>query len=401
MTRRVAVVGVGAVGAAGADAAATWRTLAGGETAIAADAALGWPTARAAGFDAAAHFDERELPMLDRATAFALVAAREAMAQAGLARIGDADIDPVRGGAIFGAASGYTTLDDAYLALYGRGAKRLHPFLVPRAMASAAASRLSMAHGLQGPTYAPASACASAAHAIGLAFHAVRSGQLDVALTGGAEAPLAPGLVKSWEGLRVLASDTCRPFSRDRQGLVLGEGGAALVLEEWRHATARGATPLAEVVGFGMGGDAGDITAPDPAGAARAMRAALADAALAADRVDYVNAHGTGTRLNDRSETAALAQVFGARLAALPVSSSKGCFGHTLGAGGALEALACVFALRDGVLPPTANFREADAECAVDCVPNAARPQPIDVAMSNSFAFGGLNAVLLLRRAAA
>jgi nodulation protein E len=267
-------------------------------------------------------------------------------------------------------------------------------------MPSAPASQLSIAYGLQGPTLATATACASAAHALGLAFHFIRSGMLDLALAGGTEASLVPGMVKAWEGLRVLSADTCRPFSRDRSGLVMGEGAAVLVLEEWRQALRRGAQPLAEVVGFGMGADAADITAPSPEGAARAMRAALADAALPAQQVGYVNAHGTGTRLNDRCEAQALDQVFGTALPSIPVSSCKGQLGHTLNAAGALEALASVLALRDGLLPPTANFRLADPDCApVDCIPNLARPQQVEVAMSNSFAFGGLNAVLVLRRA--
>jgi nodulation protein E len=265
-------------------------------------------------------------------------------------------------------------------------------------MPSAAASQLSMAWGLQGPTLATASACASSTHAVGLAFHFVRSGLLDFALTGGSEASLVPGMVKAWEGLRVLTADTCRPFALNRSGLVMGEGGAALVLEDWNLAQRRGATILAEVVGFGMGADAGDITAPDPEGAARAMRAALADAGLAASAVDYVNAHGTGTKLNDRSEAVALAQVFGARLPTLPVSSSKAQLGHALNAAGALEAVATVQALRHGMLPPTAHHTTPDPACPLDCVPLVARPADIRVAMSNSFAFGGLNAVLLLRR---
>lgn len=399
--RRVAVTGLGAIAAPGHDVNSLWSALREGRSGIAQPAGEAWPLARVAGFDPARHFGAGDLAMLDRVSQFARVAAREAMAEAGLQCPADADIDPTRCGAVFAAGLGHQTLDDSYQAFYGRGATRLHPFLVPRAMPSAPASRLSMAYGLQGPTLAVATACASAAHALGLAFHLVRGGTLDFALGGGAEASLVPGMLKAWEGLRVLSADTCRPFSRDRSGLVLGEGAAVLVLEEWQTALRRGATPLAEVVGFGMGADAADITAPSPDGAARAMHAALADAALPAAAVDYVNAHGTGTRLNDRSEAQALARVFGTRLAALPVSSSKGQIGHTLNAAGALEALVTVLALRDGVLPPTANFREPDPECAaLDCVPNVARAQPLHLAMSNSFAFGGLNAVLLLRRAA-
>ena len=400
-TRRVAVTGLGAIAAPGNDVPSLWAALCAGRGGIAQVPGQSWPQARVTGFEPGAHFAPRELAMLDPVSQFALLAAREAMASAGLQRPADADIDPARCGAVFAAGLGHHTLDDGYQAFYGRQAARLHPVLVPRGMPSAPASQLSMAYGLQGPTLAIATACASGTHALGLAFQFIRAGLLDFALSGGAEAALVPGMVKAWEGLRVLSADTCRPFSRDRSGLVLGEGAAVLVLEDWNTAVRRGALPLAEVVGFGMGADALDITAPSPQGAARAMHAALADAGMPADRVGYVNAHGTGTRLNDRCEAQALAQVFGARLPALPVSSCKGQLGHTLNAAGALEALATVLALRDGVLPPPANFNEADPQCApLDCVPQLARRQPVKLAMSNSFAFGGLNAVLLLQRAA-
>ena len=400
--RRVAVTGLGAVAATGSDIDTLWRGLCHGPGGIAHNPAQGWPQARVPDFDPAEYFSPRELPLLDRVSQFALVAARQAMHHAGLLTpdcLARHDIDPARAGAVFGAGLGHHTLDDGYFSYYGLQAKRLHPLLVPRGMPSAPVSQLSLAWGLQGPTLATATACASSAHAIGLAAQFIRSGLLDLAITGGAEASLTHGMVKAWEGLRVMSSDTCRPFSRDRSGLVLGEGAGVLVLEEWSRALRRGAVPLAEVVGFGMGADATDITAPDPAGATRTMQAALADARLPPAAVDYVNAHGTGTRLNDRCEAAALARVFGARLPRLPVSSCKGHLGHTLNAAGALEALATVLALQHGVLPPTAHFREADPECPLDCVPGIARRQPIEVAMSNSFAFGGLNAVLVLRRA--
>jgi len=400
-TRRVAVTGLGAITALGHDVRSLWGGLLDGRSGIARSPGQPRQQARVKGYEPGAHFSSRELALLDPVSQWALVAAREAMAAAGLQCPADADIDPQRSGAVFGAGLGHHTLDEGYQAFYGRQAARLHPLLVPRGMPSAPASQLSIAYGLQGPTLATATACASAAHALGLAFHFIRAGMLDFALSGGAEAALVPGMVKAWEGLRVLSADTCRPFSRDRSGLVLGEGAAVLVLEEWQLALRRGAVPLAEVVGFGMGADAADITAPSPHGAAQAMRSALADAGLSADQVDYVNAHGTGTRLNDRCEAQALAQVFGPRLDGLPVSSCKGQLGHTLNAAGALEALATVLALRDGVLPPTANFNEPDPECGpLDCVPHVARRQPVQLAMSNSFAFGGLNAVLLLRRAA-
>ena len=228
-------------------------------------------------------------------------------------------------------------------------------------------------------------------------MHLIRSGAVDVAVTGGSDASIVPGFMKGWEALRVLSPEACRPFSRDRTGLVIGEGAGILVLEAADHAQARGAAPLMEVAGFGMGSDAGDITAPDAAGAARAMRAALTDAGCEPADIGYVNAHGTGTRLNDRMETAALGEVFGPGLDRIPVSSTKSMIGHCMTAGGALELIATSLALRHGVLPPTAGFTTPDPDCALDCVPNAARPANAPVAMSNAFAFGGLNAVLVAK----
>ena len=330
---------------------------------------------------------------MDRASQLAVVAAREAVQHAGLAP------DPAqaaRRGAVLGACIGQTTLDDGYRALYENGAARLHPFTVPRIMPSGQASHVTMEFGLRGPSFAAASACASANHALAQAMDLIRLGRADVVLSGGADASIVVGVLKSWEGLRVLSADGCRPFSADRSGLVLGEGAGILVLEEWRHAERRGARILAELAGAGMGADAQDLTAPDPGGAAAAMQAALDDAGLDAAEVGYVNAHGTATRLNDKTESAALHRVFGARVP--PVSSSKGAIGHCLSAAGALEAVVTVMALHTGVLPPTAGFRTADPECDVDPLPHARALQAV-AALSNSFAFGGLNAVLAFRRA--
>ncbi|MEO5735558.1 MAG: beta-ketoacyl-[acyl-carrier-protein] synthase family protein [Rubrivivax sp.] len=400
--RRVAVTGLGAISALGGDLATTWQGIVEGRCGIARHDGDAWPLARVTGFDPAAHFNARELPMLDRVTQFTLVAAREALNAgrhgANLPSLAAAGIDPTRCGAVYAAGLGHHTLDDAYQAFYGRKANRLHPFVVPRGMPSAPASQLSIVHGLQGPTVATASACASSAHALALAAHLIRSGLLDIALSGGAEASLVPGMVKGWEGLRVLSADGCRPFSADRSGLVLGEGAAVLVLEDWDHAERRGARPLAEVLGFGMGADAADITRPSASGAERVMRAALVDAEIAPAALDYVNAHGTGTRLNDASESQALRAIHGDTLARLPVSSSKGQIGHALNAAGALEAAITILALRNGVLPPTAGHRASDPDCVPDCVPNSGRLQPIEIAMSNSFAFGGLNAALIFKR---
>ena len=243
-----------------------------------------------------------------------------------------------------------------------------------------------------------ASACASSNHAIAQALLLLQTGAADVALAGGAEACITLGSVKAWEAMRVLADDTCRPFSKGRRGLVLGEGAGVFVLETLAHAQARGAVILAELAGAGMSADAADIVMPDASGAARAMRAALAQAGLAPQDVGYINAHGTGTQVNDPTETRAIKAVFGDHAQRLAVSSTKSMHGHALGAGGAIELVAVIGALRDGVLPPTINYLGPDPECDLDVVPNESRDRPVSAALSNSFAFGGLNAVLALRR---
>ncbi len=397
--RRVVVTGLGALSALGPNVATNWDAVKNGACGIRSIAGI--PKDRLAvtqaaelmGFDAESHFTERQRQSLDRTSQLALVAGREAMADSAVQWP-----DATRAGVILGAAIGQQTFDDSYKALYGENAKRLHPLTVPRIMPNAPASHLSMAFGVRGPCFSVASACASSTHAIGLAFHMIRGGLIDSALTGGSDASIVVGFMKAWDALRVLSPDLCRPFSADRQGLVIGEAGAILVLEDYEAACARGATIHAEIVGFGMSADAADLTAPDARGAAQAMRAALEDAGLAPEDVDYVNAHGTGTRLNDKTEVAALRDVFGEHLARMPVSSTKSMHGHCLNAAGAIEAVITVLALRDGVLPPTIGYRAPDPDCAIDCVANEARTAPIGIAMSNSFAFGGLNAVLLMRR---
>lgn len=401
MTVRVAVTGLGAVCAVGHDAPATWAALCAGGTGI--GPITGIPTERlqirvaaeVQGFDPAEHFDARRLNLLDRASQLAIVAARQAMRDSGLAP------DPAaarRRGVVLGATIGQVTLDAAYEAFYGAGSNRVHPLTVPRAMPNAPASQVSMEFGLRGPCFAAASACASSNHAIGQGLMLIRAGLADVVLAGGADASLVVGVIKSWEALRVLSPDWCRPFSADRAGLVLGEGAGVLVLERWEHATARGAVIHAELAGHGMSADGLDLTAPDAAGAAEAMEAALLDAGMEADEVGYVNAHGTGTRLNDRAEAAALHRVFAGRPP--PVSSIKGAVGHCLSAAGAIEAVATVLALRDGVLPPTAGWRTRDPECELDVIAGEAWLAQARAALSNSFAFGGLNAVLAFRAVA-
>ena len=397
--RRVAVTGLGMVCALGHDVSTAWAGLAAGRPGIGKlrtiDTSRLHPGigAEVSGFDPPSFFTRSHLHQLDRASQFALVAAREAMAQAAL----PPSEGSRRRGVVFAACMGQVTLDDTYRMFHGEQAQRLPPLTVPRVMPNAACAQISMEWKLRGPSFAVSSACASANHAMAQAASLIRAGQLDVAVTGGADAPLSPGTLKGWEGLRVFAPDTCRPFSADRAGLVPGEGAAVLVLEGWDHAEARGAVVLAELAGAGMTADGGDLTAPDPAGAADAMAMALDDAGLRPDEIGYVNAHGTGTRMNDPSECDALRRVFGVQ--PLPVSSTKSMLGHCMAAAGALEAVATVMALRTGVLPPTAGFTAPDPQCDVDCIPNTARPVRTGAALSNSLAFGGLNAVVAFRAA--
>ncbi len=348
-------------------------------------------------WDPEAHFNRQEIALYDRFTQFALHAAREAVAQSGLRFRNDRLA--YRAGVVMGtAAGGMTTWDENYRTVFEEGKNRVHPFVVPKLMNNAAASHISMTFGMMGPSFSVSTACASSNHAMGLAFHIVRAGAADAMLTGGSEAMLCFGGIKAWEGLRVMSKDGCRPFSADRNGMVQGEGAAVFVFEEYAHARARGADILAEVVGFAMTSDAGDIVMPSKQGAARAMAGALKDAGLPRDSVGYINAHGTGTAANDKTESAAVAEVFGQHANALMISSTKSMHGHLIGGTGAVELLACIMALRDGVIAPTVGYREPDPECALDVVPNEAREERVDVALSNAFAFGGLNAVLALRR---
>jgi nodulation protein E len=401
---RVVITGIGVVTPIGSTTEAFWSGLVearsgiGPITLIATDRLMSSRiAAEVRGFDPAQHFDAKRIGLMDRFAQFAIVAARSAVKDAQLELTEEIALEAAT--IVGNGAGGMTTLDDAYFKLYGQNATRAHPLSVPRLMANAACSHISMDLGLKGPTFTTVSACASGTHAIGQAFQMVRSGQAPIALTGGTEACLTLGTFKAWEALRVLSADTCRPFSRNRTGLVLGEGAAMFVLETREAAMARGAPIYAELLGFGMSADAHDITAIDPGGAARAMRAALKDGKLNPQDVDYVNAHGTGTMLNDKGETAALRMAFGDAADQLAVSSSKAVLGHSLGAAGALELAATALALHHQTIPPTANFEEPDPDCDLDYVPNTARNAPIEKAMSSSFAFGGLNAVLALGRA--
>jgi nodulation protein E len=334
--------------------------------------------------------------LLDRCSQFAAVAARSAIKQSGLDFRNGLGL---RTACIIGTGvGGMNTIDDTFFAVYAKGSKRVHPFSIPKMMINAPGAHITMEHGIQGPSFTVASACASANHAMGVAFHMLRAGTVSAAVTGGAECVFTDGTLKGWEALRVMAPDTCRPFSRHRKGMVLGEGAAMFVLEERSAAQARGAEILAELIGFGMTSDASDIVLPSAEGAARAIAGCLEDARLRPEAVQYVNAHGTGTAANDATETKALHSVFGAHARKLMVSSTKSMHGHALGGAGSIELAATIVALREGFIPPTANYTEPDPACDLDYVPNEARDAPAEVAISNSFAFGGHNAVIAVRR---
>ncbi len=346
------------------------------------------------GFVPAEHINEKDLSFYDPFSQFAVVAAREAVAHAGITI--DAELTE-RCVVLFGTGvGGQQTQEDGYRRLFIEGAKRLHPFTVPKLIPSSAASLISMDLGVTGPTLGITSACSSSGHAIAQGMLMLRSGMADVVIAGGAEAPVVYGCVKAWESMRVLAKDCCRPFSTNRGGTILGEGAAALILETLDHAQARGADIHAEIVGFGMSSDAHHIVQPTVDGPARAMSNAVQSAGIDIQQIDYLNAHGSGTGQNDPIETKAIRKVFGEHADRLGVSSTKSMHGHTLGAASALEAVATILALRKQRMPPTINYLGADPDCDLDYVTNEARDKPMRYAMSNSFAFGGLNVSLVL-----
>ncbi len=342
------------------------------------------------------YFNRQQILLYDKFTQFTLLAAKQAVAQSGLSFVGALGL---RSGVILGTAGGgLNTWDENYRAVYEEGKNRVHPFVVPKLMNNAAASHVSMEFGLRGPAFTVATACSSSNHAMGLAFQMIRSGAAQVMLTGGSEAMLCFGGVKAWEGLRVMSKDACRPFSANRNGMVQGEGAGVFVFEDYESARARGAEILAEVVGFAMSSDAQDIVMPSAQGAERAITAAIGDAGLNPEQIGYINAHGTGTAANDKTECAAVAHAFGHHADSLMISSTKSMHGHLIGGTGAVELLACIMALRDGVIAPTIGYQEPDPECGLDVVPNEARDAKVDAVLSNAFAFGGLNAVIALQR---
>ncbi|MFZ0486865.1 MAG: beta-ketoacyl-[acyl-carrier-protein] synthase family protein [Arenicellales bacterium] len=400
---RVVVTGLGVVSPIGNTTTAYWANVKQGINGVGPITLVPTPecliqkvAAEVKDFDPLQYFEERQLSALDRVTQFAVVAAREAIAQAELTF--DKPLSERTATLIGSGAGGQTTQDDNFRRVYRDNKTRVSPLTIPKVMVNAPASQVSVECGLRGPAFAVASACASGTHAVGLAFHMVRSGLVDCAVTGGTEACITFGTVRGWEAMRVMAPDVCRPFSIGRQGLVLGEGAAILVLEPLDRARARGADILGEVVGFGMSANATDLTAPDADGMARAIRGALTDAQLDPRDIQYVNAHGTGTAANDVAESQVLHQVFGAHAGDLAVSSTKSMIGHALGAAGALEIAATLLAVQEDLAPPTIGYLGPDPACDLDYVPNEARGMAIDAALSNSFAFGGLNAVLVVRK---
>lgn len=396
--QRIVVTGLGGLCALGSDVASIWTAMRAGRSAI---GELTTPLIRDAKSRIGAEIkalpewnvDRRKLVAIDRFALLAAMAADEALRSAGLSPRETIDSDRI--GAVIGTGIfGAEAADENYFGLLKEGKTRANVFTVPRIMPSAPAGQVSMIHGLRGPVFGVTSACASSNHAFAAAADQIRLGRADIMLAGGTDAPLVFGVMKGWEALRALARETCRPFSNDRDGLVLGEGSGVLVLESYEHARARGATILAEFAGAGMSADASDIVSPTVEGPAAAIRACLVDAGLSANDIDYVNAHGTGTKANDQIETAAIKAVFGGHSDQLSVSSTKSMHAHCMGASGAVEAIACIMAIREGVVPPTANYREPDPDCDLDVTPNIAKERLIRAALSNAFAFGGTNAVV-------
>ena len=401
--RRVVITGSGTINALGHDVATTLEAMREGRCGIGpldirdVDRLAVKIGGQVHGYDEQSHFNRQQISLYDRFTQFTLLAAKQAIDEAGITFSGDlAD----RSGVVLGTSGGgLNTQDENYRAVYEEGKNRVHPFIVPKLMNNAAASHVSMQYNLRGPSFTVATACASSNHAMGQAFMMIRSGMADVMVTGGSESMLCFGGVKAWEGLRVMSKDACRPFSATRNGMVQGEGAGVFVFEDYDHAVKRGAVILAEIAGFAMSSDASDIVTPSKQGAARAIAGALKDANLSREDVGYINAHGTGTAANDKTECAAVADVFGAHADNLMMSSTKSMHGHLIGGTGAVELLACVMALRDGVIAPTIGYEEADPECALDVVPNEAREAKVNAVLSNAFAFGGLNAVIALKSA--
>jgi len=409
--RRVAVSGIGVVSPLGNTAAEVWSHARAGRSGVRRlempfSNRLAAPIAATATFDEGLDIEPGKARMLDRFSLLALFAANQAVHGARGALEG---IDRERAGVFVGTGMGGTlTMDGGYQTFYGEQSDRIKPFTILMGMHNAAAAWIGIEHGLRGPNMTYSTACSSSTVAIGEAWMRVACGQLDVAIAGGSEAPLSPGSMKAWEALHTVATmdvenpaASCRPFSKNRSGMVLGEGAAMLVIEPWDRAVARGAHLYGEILGYGQSNDASHITRPSVEGQAAAMNAALRAAGVDRQEVEAINAHGTGTQANDRTETAAIRAVFGARADRIPISATKAMHGHLLGAAGALECVLSLLALQHEVALPTVHLQMPDPDCDLDYVANTAREGlAAQVMLSNSFAFGGTNAVLVLRRAA-
>ena len=406
---RVAVTGIGLITPLGLDVPATWNTLLAGESGVDRITAFdtdGFETQIAAevkGFDPTAYMDAKEARRADRFSQFAVAASREALSCAGLEIV---DGMAERVGVLVGSGvGGIVTLSQQFDVLHERGPSRISPFLLPMMLVDMAAAQVSISTGAKGPNFSTVSACASGSDAIGEAYEMICRGEVDAALCGGAEAPVCPIAVSGFNACGALSrrnddpKGASRPFDADRDGFIIGEGSAILVLERLEHALARGAEPLAELSGYGATSDAGHIVQPSPfgEGGARAMRRAVARAGLAPQDVEYINAHGTSTPMNDRAETMAIKSVFGEEAYKIAISATKSMSGHLLGAAGALEAAICVLAIKHGAVPPTINLETPDPDCDLDYSPWTARRAPINVAMSNSLGFGGHNSTLVFQ----
>ena len=401
MSRRVVITGLGAICGLGSNVEEMWGKVVKGESGIAPVTCFDMTQLRfrngsdVKGYDPLKYYTPKQVDVMDKFAQFALIAAREAVADANIVWTDELKENSC---VITGAGiGGQDSQEDAFVNLFKFHSNRVNLFTIPRIMPNAGASHITMDFGITGFAYTISTACASSNHAIGNAYWMIRNGVADMAITGGSETPFSLGFLRSWEVLRVIAPDTCRPFSKDRQGMILGEGGAMLVLETYESAIARGANIYAEIVGFGMSSDASHITKPDQKGPERAMKMAIRDAGIEPSQVDYINAHGTGTSINDSLEVAAIRSVFGEHANSLAISSTKSLHGHILGGTSAVEAVITALALKHQVFPPTANYTTPDPACDLDVVPNNSRKGKMDYAISNSFAFGGLNAVIVLK----
>ena len=401
-TRRVVVTGTGIVSACGLNTHEFWKSLVECKSGIGPFSSVDPELIRFKNgaeikdFDPTVSIEKSDLDLMDRFTQLAVVAAKEAVAQSGIVFNEE---NAYRTAVILGTSmGGVNTQEQTYSDLYRDKKSRVYPLSIPKTMLNAGSSNVSMQMGIKGPVYTISTACASSNHAIGNAFWLIRNGICDQAISGGSETPFTYTFLKAWEAIRVVAPDTCRPFSKTRQGMILGEGAGMLVMESLEHAKKRGANILGEIIGFGMTSDASHITKPDQLGAERAMNFALEDAGITPDSIGYINAHGTGTLVNDTMEVAAIKNIFKEHANHLPISSTKSLHGHALGATSSFEAVATILALKNGIMPPTANFEELDETCNIDIIPNKSREKNIVYALSNAFAFGGLNAVLAFKK---